>query len=147
MCGARIQGIGKMRKRAPRFLAPRIEMRSIRPCLLSGSNQLPACALVFVRPDSGWFAFRSTPRRLSLFPCVTDAFLQLDLPGLHERGIALLSDLHRSVAKQKRDLIDRDARKQHLDREGVAEHVPVAALDLAVRRPDINQLEQAAIAS
>ena len=92
-------------------------------------------------------AFRSSPRRLSLLPCVADAFLQLDLPGLHERGIALLGDLHRSVAKQERDLIDGDAGKQHLDREGVAEHVRVAALDLAVRRPDIGQLEQAAIAS
>jgi hypothetical protein len=42
---------------------------------------------------------------------------------------------------------DGDACKQHLDREGVAEHVRVAALDLAVRPPDISQLEQAAIAS
>jgi len=51
------------------------------------------------------------------------------------------------MAEQKRDLIDGNASEQHLDREGVAEHVRVAALTLAVRAPDVCQLEQAAIAS
>ena len=90
---------------------------------------------------------RAVPGGLTQFPCVTDAFLKLDLPGLHKRGIALLGDLHGSMAQQKRDLIDGYTREEHLDCEGVAEHVRVAAFDLAVRGPDISELEKTTIAS
>ena len=51
------------------------------------------------------------------------------------------------MAEQKRNLVDRNAGEQHFDRKSVAEHVRVAALSLAVRPPDVGQLEQAAIAS
>src|SRR5579862_2760494 len=48
------------------------------------------------------------------------------------------------MAEQKRNLIDGHTRQEHFDREGVAEHVRVAALSFAVRSPNIRQLEDPA---
>src|SRR5580704_4255095 len=110
-------------------------------------NDMPPCSLSLGYRSYGRTALRTASGRMNHLPGVPHALLQLQLAGLYERGVALLGDLHRSVAKQERNLIDGNARQQHLDRKGVAEHVRVAALDLAVRSPDISQLEKTTIAS
>ena len=80
-------------------------------------------------------------------PRATDAVLKLDLPCLHKRRVTLLGDLYRSVSKEQRDLVDGHACKQHLDGEGVPEHVGMAALRRAVGLREIDQFEEAAVAA
>ena len=58
-----------------------------------------------------------------------------------------LRDLHRRVSEEYRDLIDWNSCEQHLDRKGVAEHVGMATLQLAIERSDISQLEETTIGS
>src|ERR1700676_3376944 len=52
-----------------------------------------------------------------------------------------LRDLHRRVPEEYRDLIHGNSGEQHLDRKGVAEHVGMATLQLAIEPSDISQLE------
>src|SRR5258708_19145388 len=60
------------------------------------------------------------------------AVFQLQLSGFHKRRIVFLGNLDTAVAQQQRNLIERNAREQQFDREGVAEHVRMAALRQAV---------------
>ena len=80
-------------------------------------------------------------------PRVTDAVLKLDLPCLHKRRVAFLGDLHRSVSKEQRNLVDGHTCKQHLNGEGVPEHVGMAALRRAISLSQVDQFEEAAIAA
>jgi hypothetical protein len=48
------------------------------------------------------------------------------------------------VPEEYRDLIDGNSGEQHLDSKGVAEHVGMATLQLAIEPSDISQLEEAA---
>ena len=84
---------------------------------------------------------------LADLPRVAHALLKLDLPCLHEGSVVSLRDLHRRVPEEYRDLIDGNSGEQHLDRKGVAEHVGMATLQLAIEPSDISQLEETAIGS
>jgi len=70
--------------------------------------------------------------------------------GPGERGprvIVVLSDPDAGVAEQDRGLIDWNAGQQHLDREGVAKHVAVAAFRRSIQFAEIGKLEQPAISA
>jgi len=79
------------------------------------------------------------------FPRVTDAGLKLDLPCLHKRRVALLGNFHRSVSKEQRNLVDGHTGKQHLNGEGVPEHVGMAAHRRPIGLSEIDQFEEAAV--
>ena len=58
----------------------------------------------------------------------------------------LFGDLHRGVTEQDRDLVNRYTSQQHLDREGVAEHVRMASFPLAIELSDIGDPKEPAVA-
>ena len=59
----------------------------------------------------------------------------------------LFRDTDAGVAEEDGDLVDGDAGEQHLDREGIAEHMAVGALGCSVRLAQIGDREEAAVAA
>ena len=73
------------------------------------------------------------------------ALFQLILAGTNPWGIVLFRDADAGVAEQDRHLIDGNAGQQHLDSEGIAEHVTMAALWRVVRFAEIGDFKEPAI--
>ena len=59
----------------------------------------------------------------------------------------LFGDADAGMAEEYGDLVDGNSGEQHLDGEGVAEHVAVGALGCAVRLAQIGEREEAAVAA
>ena len=77
-------------------------------------------------------------------PGIANTILQLHLTRLHEGRVALLRDFHGGVTQQQRDLVDWNAGKQILNREGVPEHVRMAPLQSAIELLDRGYFEESA---
>ena len=56
-------------------------------------------------------------------------------------------DTDAGVAEEDGDLVDGDAGEQHLNREGIAEHMAMGALGCAVRLAQIGDREETAVAA
>ncbi len=61
---------------------------------------------------------------------------------LHEGSVVLLRHFDTAVAEQQGHAVDRDAFIEQLNRERIAEHVRVAALQGAVRFADIGDSKE-----